>query len=317
MKIEYRLAVLAVAMAVGLTGCGDKKEGEAKATQVAAKINGDEVTVHQLNFELAKLGNVGPEQAKLAANQVLKSLVDQQLLLQKAVETKLDSDPNVVQALEAGRRQILAQAYLKRLTEQVAKPTDAEVVDYYGKNPALFAERRIYRLQEITVQAGAGQAEAVKAKLAQSRDLNEFAAWLKENNIPARAAQSVKPAEQLPLELLPRLHALKDGQAITVGAGDRLSILYLAGSQNQPVELDKAKSMVEQYLLNSRKREIAEAELKKLREAGKIEYLGDYAELGKAAEPAAAPKAEAAPPAAAPAATADQGAIAKGVQGLN
>lgn len=313
MKIEHRLAVLAVAVAVGLAGCGDKKAGEAKATQVAAKVNGDEVTVHQLNFELARLGNISPEQAKLAASQVLKNLVDQQLLLQKAVDTKLDSDPNVVQALEAARRQVLAQAYLKRLTEQVAVPTEAEVVDYYQKNPALFAERRIYRLQEITVQAG-GQAEAVKAKLAQSRNLNEFAAWLKDNHIPAHAAQSVKPAEQLPLELLPRLHALKDGQAITVATGDRLSILFLAGSQNQPVELDKAKAAVGQYLANARKREAAEAELKKLREAGKIEYLGEYAELGKTAAPAAAAKAVAAPPAA-PAA--DQGAIAKGVQGLN
>ena len=39
-----------VAASVALVGCGDKKEKS--ASQTAAKVNKDEITVHQINFVL-------------------------------------------------------------------------------------------------------------------------------------------------------------------------------------------------------------------------------------------------------------------------
>lgn len=308
----FGMSILALSVVLGLTGCGENKEGEeAKATQVAAKVGKDEITVHQLNFELARLGNLNPDQAKKAAHQVLRTLVDQDLLMQKAIENKLDRDPKVVQALESARRQLLAQAYVDQLTANVAKPTDAEIHDYYAKNPALFSERRIFRLQEISVQVTPQNTEAVKAKLAGVKNLGEFVEWLKAQNIPARGVQSVKAAEQLPLELLPRLHALKDGQALTLSSGNQLNILYLAGSQSQPVSEEQARPVIERFLLNAKKREIAEAELKKLRDATKIEYLGEYKEAASA--PAAAAPAAPTEPAAG---GSEQNAIQKGLEGL-
>lgn len=318
MQTMHRIGLSTLAMAVALTmvlplaGCGDKKEALDKAaTQVAAKVNSDEITVHQLNFELAKLGNLSPEQAKNAANQVLKSMVDQQLLVQKAVEDKVDRDPQVVQSLEAARRQILAQALIQKLTANQAKPSDAELADYYAKNPALFAERRIYRLQEINVQVTPANVESVKAQLQQTKNLGDFINWLKAQNIPARAGQSTKTAEQLPLELLPRLHQLKDGQAMTFAVPGALNILVVAGSQSQPLTQEQAKPVIERFLGNAKKREVAEAELKKLKEKAKVEYLGEYAAAG---QQAAAPEAAPAPATSQP--SADASAIEKGVSGL-
>jgi EpsD family peptidyl-prolyl cis-trans isomerase len=325
MKLKQGLSVpfLALAVALSVTGC-DKKD-EAKATQVAAKVNGDEITVHQLNFELEKLGNVDADQSKQAADKVLKGLVDQQLLAQAAIEEKLDRDPQVVQAMDEARRQVLAKAYVEHVTQNVPPPTDAEIKDYYAKNPALFSERRIYKLQELMIPVTPENAAEIKAKLAQAKNLGDFAQWLKSQNIPARGAESVKAAEQLPLELLPRLHALKDGQALTLSGNNRLTVLFLAGSQTQPISEDQAKPVIERYLVNAKKREMAEADLKKRRDAAKIEYLGEYAGAAEAAAKEPAPVAPAAatqagaPPAApmAPAAPSEnQNAIDKGVQGL-
>ncbi len=300
------LAIPLVIAVLAVSGCGDKKEGDAKVvSQVAAKVNGDEISVQQLDFELSKLSNLSPDQAKQAANQVLKSMVDQQLMTQKAITDKLDSDPLVMQAIEASRRQILAQALIKKMTANHAKPSEAELADYYAKNPALFAERRIYRLQEINVQVKPENVERIKAELQKAKNLGDFIAWLKAENIPARAGQSTKTAEQLPLEILPRLHAMKDGQAMTFAAPGALNILVVAGSQTQPLTQEQAKPMIERYLDNAKKREIAEVELKKLKEAAKIEYLGEYADAGKPADVKAEPTAAAAAPSvlAAPAAT--------------
>jgi EpsD family peptidyl-prolyl cis-trans isomerase len=305
------LSALALALAMGLGGC-DGNKGDKAATQVAAKVNGDEITVTQLNHEVAKLGNLGPEQAKRAANQVLRSLVDQQILVRKAIEDKVDKDPQVAQTLDAARRQILAQAYIQKLTAGTPKPGEAEVAEYYGKHPELFAERRIYRLQEINVQVTPANVEAVKAQLAQSKNLNDFIQWLKSQNIPARAGQSTKAAEQLPLEILPRLHQMKDGQAMTLAAGGSLNVLVVAGSQSQPISQEQARPVIERFLSNAKKREVAAADLKKLKEKAKIEYLGGYAEAGKEVAIQAQPAVQAQPEAAA----AGEQAGDKGLPGL-
>ncbi len=303
-KSRIGLSALAIPLVIALlsvSGCGDKKDAEdAKVvSQVAAKVNGDDISVQQLDLELSKLGNLNPEQTKQAANQVLKSMVDQQLMVQKAIADKLDSDPLVLQAIEASRRQILAQAAIKKLTADQAKPSDTEMADYFAKNPALFAERRIYRLQEINVQVTTDNVERVKAELQKAKNLGDFVDWLKAENIPARAGQSTKTAEQLPLEILPRLHAMKDGQAMTFAAPGALNILVVAGSQTQPLTQEQARPVIERYLDNAKKREIATAELKKLKETAKIEYLGEYADAGKQEETKAEPTAGAASPEAA------------------
>jgi len=298
------MGVMVVAVAISLAGCGDKKKDK-EASQVAAKVNGDEITVHQINNELTRLGNVAPEQAKQAANQVLKSLVDQQILVQKAIEDKMDRDPQVVQALDAARRQILSQSYIQKLTANVAKPTDAEVADYYQKNPALFAERRIYRLQEVIIQTTPTNAEAIKEQLAKAKQLGDFIQWLKDQKIPARAAQSAKAAEQLPMELVQRFAKMQNGQALNLMSGNKMNIFVVADSQSQPRTLEQSRADIERYLSNAKKREVAMAELKKLREKGKIEYLGAYSEAGKDAAPAV-------PTVPAP----EQGAVERGAAGL-
>jgi len=314
--------MLAATLVVGLVGCGDKVEG-GKATQVAAKVNGDEITVHQINQEMGRLGNIPPEKAKDVANQVLKSIVDQQLLVQQAIDAKLDRDPRVVQILEANRRQVLAQAYLQRITENIAPPSEVEIRDYYVKHPELFSERRIYRLQELSVPVTPENAEMIKAKLAATGNLNDFARWLQEQKIQARAAQSVKAAEQLPMELLSRLHRLKDGQVLSLSTGDSLNIIAIAGSQAQPIDEAQAKPVIERFLMNSKKREVSATALKDLHAKAEVKYLGDYSAV-QATEPEKPAKAptygQDSPVAAggegAPVTTSEQHAIDKGLRGL-
>lgn len=317
MNSHFAMTTLAVILSLALGGCGDKKEEKA-ATQVAAKVNSDEITVHQLNHELSRMSNLAPEQAKQAANQVLKTMVDQQILVQKSIEDKLDRDPQVLQTLEAARRQILAQAYVQKLTANLPKPGEVEINEYYGKHPELFGERRIYRLQEITVQTTPENVDSIKAQLAKSKSLNDLGLWLKAQNIPSRSAQSTKTAEQLPLEILPRLHRMKDGQAMTIATGKALNILVLVGSQTQALGQEQARPLIERFLAIAKKREAAEANLKMLKEKAKVEYLGDYADAGKeVAKPAKVQPAAADQPKAIPAAadTSDQ-AIEKGLSGL-
>jgi len=315
LKKLYLLLLIVALMA----GCGDKKGGtaeESKPTQVAAKVNGTELTVSQVNYALQRIPNLDKEQSKAASLQVIRNLVDQEVLAQKAQSEKLDRDPVVVQALDAARRQIMAEVYMTRKLGAPAEPTDAEVSDYFNKHPELFTKRKIYRLQELAIKAPEEKQEAIRKQLTDSRTLNDFAEWLKAEKYPAKASQEVKPAEQLPQALLPRLAEMPDGQAMVVKTPDGLLVIVLADSQVQPVTLEQAKPAIARLLQNEARQKAAKAELDKVKAEAKIEYMGEFADAGK--EPAAAATAgSAAEPAAAPAApAADADAISKGVSGL-
>src|SRR5450755_2738320 len=242
---------LAVALAVSATllaGCGDKKKDKA-ATQTAAKVNKEEITVHQINFLLAQQRALPPEQAASASRQVLEKLIDQELTLQKAGEQKLDRDPRVVQQIEAARRDLVSRAYLEKISEGAPKPTAAEVNAYYEAHPALFKERRVYSFQEVNIEATADQVETIKKTLSEAKNFPEFVAFLKANNYRFTGNEAVRSAEQLPLANIDQFAKLKDGQAVFTARPGGAQVLNLAGSRSQPVNLQQATPAIEQFLL--------------------------------------------------------------------
>jgi EpsD family peptidyl-prolyl cis-trans isomerase len=291
-----RVAVIAMAaVVVLLAGCGDKKKDK-PASQTAAKVNKEEITVHQINFVLQQQRGLAPEQAASASKQVLERLVDQELALQKAQDQKLDREPRVVQQLEAARREIIARAYVEKIGNGAPKATPAEIKAYYEAHPALFKERRVYNLQELSVQVKPEEVEGLRTKLAGAKDLTEFVNYLKSSDIKFAANQVVRAAEQLPMASVDKFAELKDGQSVFNAVPGGVQILFLAGSRSQPVDEQRAVPAIEQFLLNERKRKVVEDDLKALRAAAKIEYVGEYAKGGAKEVTPPPPTAPEAPP---------------------
>jgi EpsD family peptidyl-prolyl cis-trans isomerase len=284
-----RAAVLAVtAVTVLLAGCGDKKKDK-PATQTAARVNDEEITVHQINYVLSQQRGLPPEQAASAGKQVLENLIDQELALQKAAEQKIDREPRVTQQIEAARREIIARAYLQKIGAGAPKPTAEEIKKYYDDNPALFKNRRIYSLQELAIEVPPEQVPQLQAKLQSAKDVNEFLNYLKTSHIKFAGTQAVRPAEQLPLAALPTFAAMKDGQTIFNKTPKGAQVIILAGTRSQPIDEERARPAIEQFLFNERKRKVIADDLKSLRAAAEIEYVGDFVKT--AAERAAASKA--------------------------
>lgn len=316
---SYRKMIVLVWVGAMLAGCGEGKQAETdekNPSQVAARVNGKELTVHQVNYALQRIPNLDKAQTKPVSLRVVRNLVDQEVLVQKALSDKLDRDPMVVQALDAARRQILAEAYMGRKLGTPTEPSATEVSNFYEAHPELFAKRKVYRLQEISIKAPKEKHQLIRDKLAQSQSLKDFAAWLKAENLPAKAAQGVKPAEQLPQSILPKLSEMPDGQAMVVNAPDGLLVVILAGTQPQPVTLEQATPVITRLLQTQARQKTAKAEMDALKAAAKIEYVGEFVDASKdeAVLATAAPKTT--PPATKKTAP-DADAISKGMSGLN
>lgn len=270
---------LLVACSLGLlAACGEKKKDVKSATQAAARVDKEEITVHQINLVLQEQRNLRPEQADAASRQILERLIDQEVAVQKAEELKLDRDPRVVQMIEAAKRQVLARAYAEKTGEGVPKPTPEEVKKYYEDKPALFRERRIYSIQEFAIEAKPDQVAILRDRLQAAKSVPEFVDYLKANDYRFAANQAVRAAEQLPAAALDTLSRMKDGQASVLQGTSGLQVVVLAGSRSQPVSEEQARPAIEQFLLNERKRKRIEDDIKALRASAKIEYMGKFAE---------------------------------------
>ena len=281
------LVVLAVA------GCGERNKDKS-ASQTAAKVNKEEITVHQINYFLGQQP-VAPAEAASSARAVLERLIDQELVLQKAAQQKLDREPRVVQQIDAARRDVIVRAYVDKIGQGATKPSAQEVLAYYDAHPALFKDRRIYNIQEVSIDATPQQVETLKGVLARSKSLAEFVGYLKDNGFKYGGAESVRSAEQLPLADVDRYAAMKDGQATVSARPGGMQVTSLIASRSQPIAQQQATPVIEQFLLNERRRKLVGDDLAALRTGAKIDYVGPFA-ADAAANPYAPPvQADAAP----------------------
>ena len=85
--------------------------------------------------------------------------------------------------------------------------------------------------------------------------------------------------------MLPKIHALKDGQATVIEAPQAITMVRVVSSQQSAVPEAAALPRIEQFLTNQRAGEAVAANLKQLRSNTKISYMGEF---DKAAAPSAA-----------------------------
>jgi EpsD family peptidyl-prolyl cis-trans isomerase len=273
---KFGSIVSAIAVAVALTACGNGK-GDKPATQMAARVNGDEITVHQVNAVLARAAGVTQANAAQAKKEILDRLIDQQLAVQQAEEKKLDRTPNVVQAIDAARREILARAYLEQVAAAQPKPAAEAVKQYYVEHPELFAQRRIYNLQEMSLPADATLTEEIKGWVGQGKSMQDMANALKARDVRFIGNVAVRSAEQLAIELLPRFQRLKDGGTMVVEGPQSVAVVHLVSSQPSPIDEAAAQQRIEQFLASRQQSEAVAADIKALRVKAKIDRMGEFA----------------------------------------
>ena len=251
-----------------LAGCGTDagKEAQTTAGKLAAKVNGTEITMQQLGSSRS----VSPLQA-------LDKVIDRELLVQKALAEKLDRDPRVLQSIEEARRRLLAQAWLEQAARAKAKASADEVRAFYEENPALFAQRRIYKIREMTVAGASDRLEMLRSELSAARDLEEVAGWLKWRGLKVSAVTgTTQAAEHLPLGYLPQLSRMKEGELAVFPSSLGATVIQLVHAQDAPLSEREAGPLIEQFLSGRKRLELAAAEVKRLRGAASIEYVGDF-----------------------------------------
>jgi EpsD family peptidyl-prolyl cis-trans isomerase len=283
--------LVAAALIAGVTFASGCSEGDEKKlpSQVAARVNSDEITVHQVNAILpnARAASAPGGDASVK-REALERLVEQELARQQAVLHKLDRSPQVVQAIEAARSQILARAYLEQVAaKRAAAPTAEEVRNHYVQHSELFSERRLYALDEISFARREDLAVELPPRLAKGHSLEQVADWLRSRQVAYTANRIGRAAEDIPLVMLERIKGMSEGEIQLMDSGSgRVSVVRLVGSKLAPIDEAAAAPRIERFIANQRAGQSIAEELKRLRAHAKIEYFGEF--TGAPSHPTAA-----------------------------
>lgn len=249
-----RLATVLLAAAL-LAGCQRAEANRADA--VAARVNGTDILTLQG-----------------ATPRLLEQAIDRELLVQEAQRAGLERDPKVARAIDEARREILARAWIER-AGRGALPSADEVREFYQENRALFAGRRIYRLQELNVSMPANLLEALRAEAAHAGELEPIAAWLRARGLPFTRISLTQPAEEVPLRYLPQLARLEPGDVTVFATPPGAAVVRLLGVEEAPLTPAQAAPLIERFLAGRKRREIAALEARRLRSRAQIEYVGE------------------------------------------
>jgi len=276
--LKTKLIVVGLA-ALGLMGCGEQDEGsKGYNSQVAAIVNGEEVTVHQINDAMRqnkiRAGN-GVDQ-KTVANQVLDKLIDQSVVYQAAIAQGLDRDPEVVSAIELAKVQVLNKAYLsKRLQKNISIP-ESEIKQYFEENPYIFAERKLFDYTLLRVKATEEEKALFTKQIESLSDFEVFKNLLDETEVAYKESRELVSSEKMLKPLLEPMYALKINDIGFLTLADGLIVVQLNDAVNKSVSLAEAKPMIEKFLQNKKQQETLKSIVKHLKSTAEVKYMGDY-----------------------------------------
>jgi EpsD family peptidyl-prolyl cis-trans isomerase len=270
------------ALAVG--ACTPHADTETGSGAVIARVGDQVVTSSELEAEF-RAAHASPAAQKDPATikRMVNELVVRKYLVEQALQTNLDRDPDVRADLLQAREQLLANTYLDR--KLAGKPPSmSDVQNYIWSNTAKFNERVLMSIDQVVFSGGDIVAVANANKNAKS--LEEVDKTLTAMGITHHRAVSSVSVGELKPDLAAALRAHKDG-LLLVRQGDSGTYAKLLDEQPLPLSGKAADDLAHEEL----KAEAMKGELATATAAANkiVKYEGAYASMLRAASSAPTP----------------------------
>lgn len=257
---------------VALSGCDDR-EKSTEPTQVAARVNSQDISVHQVETVLQSQPGLAARLGNKAVERVLNSLIEQELAAQAAKSADLDHSPKVLQAIELAKREVLARAYQDKLAGSAVEPSSNEIDRYYETRPELFAQRRRYNLQDTVVEVGDDQRTELQTRVQRMNKPEDVEPALRSMGLRYSTRAQLRFAEELPSDLLTKITPQTTGHSVLIEREGGVEIFTLVSSEPAPLGLNMARPTIKAFFLQDRRKQLVQDGMKALRASARIEYV--------------------------------------------
>lgn len=261
------VALLATA-AVSISGCKRAATG-----QVVAVVNGEEVSLSELNSELQNAPQGGDKTALRAA--ALQNLINRKLMVQQAHDRGIDKDPEFLQRQRRMNDELMISMLGNQVTKNVPVPSQSDIDSYIAAHPDMFGSRTIYPADQI-VFAQPEDASRLKA-LEADHTLDAVAARLTQMGIQFARQKGQLDTAATPPELLAQIKRLPAGEPFVLAANGRVIVSVLGAPQVQPITGDQARRIAAEAIRRQAVSDIAKKQVEQARASAKIEYQPGFA----------------------------------------
>lgn len=292
---------------IAMSGCGMIGGGsKAPKGQVVATVNGEEITITELNRELAGASSANPAERKAMEQAALNAIITRKVVAQAAKEQKLDKTPLFAQQEQQAKEAMLVGAMQRQIASTVVAPTRPEAEKFVADHPNMFAQRRVMVVDQIVV--GKFQPELMK-EFEPMTTLEQIEAVLERENIEFQRNTTVLDTLNAPENLTETLMKLPAGEIFVFPRGNAIFVNQIRDARLMPFTGDRAINYALAGLKTLRTQEAVGKQIETMRKGAeaKVTYNDKYKPAPAkpaAAAPAAKGAAPAAPAAPAPAAPA-------------
>jgi len=231
------LLIPAIALAVSACNFGGSKP-KAPTGQVVATVGGHEITVRQLNAEMSGAVAVAPAAQKEQKRAVLNFMIERTVLAEEARKQGIDKDPDFILLSQRNMDALLAQQLQAKIAATVPAITLDEATRFENANPNIFAERKIFEVDQIRMNQPSDR--AILAKLQPLKTLDEVVKLLTESNLPfQRGTTAIDAVGQNP-KLIDAIVALPPQEVFVFPAGNQIMINQVKSARTEPFTGDAA-----------------------------------------------------------------------------
>lgn len=272
--------ITAIALAcLSLAACDKEPTG-----QVAAVVNGEEITLQEVNAELGSVNIPDGVDKKAVQQAALGRVIERRLLAQSARDEGLDKTPDYLLRERQLRDALLVQLLGQKTQRAQRVPDQSEIDKFIADNPDMFADRKIFAIDRIQFPLPKDMAQ-LKA-LENDHSMEAIAAHLQELGIKFARTDAQMDSAQVGKKRMQQIRALPAGEPFIAPEGGMVTVAVIKSERAVPLTGDTARPLAVQAIQNQQLTSAMQDRLKQARAAGEIKYQPDFAPKGPATPPA-------------------------------
>ena len=253
------VALFAVA-ALLVAGCGNKAgKDQLPKGQVVASVDGEDITVHELNAELSGMPAANAAQQDALRRAVVQRLVERRALADYARQKALDELPDFTLQQHRAEEMILVGLLQRQLAGRIAPASRDDADRFIAAHPALFAQRRIYDLDQLAFDRprDVGLLKAMQPMSA----LGDIERLLDANGIAHRRLGGQIDVLKADPRLVAAVSRLPAGDVFALPVGGQIVAAQVIGVRTVPFTGEDAIRYARNAVQRQRMRQATEGEL--------------------------------------------------------
>jgi len=220
---------------------------------VAAKVAGGEVTVQEIQAEMAGFNAPDAKTRKLAEQRALQNIVARKLLAKAATDAGVAKAPDFALQKQRMEETLLVQAWQNNLVKAVPQPAPEEVQQFITQHPEFYADHKVFIVDQLRIPPI--NDPKIIEELRPLNSLETIGQVLASHGIRFTVAKATIDALAVDPALLAQITKLPPGEVFVVPASNMLIANKIVETKSVPVPSDVAAKHAAQFIKSQRAQE--------------------------------------------------------------